>query len=834
MPLALRTNRSTFSRRLLYAASAIILVLPASAWAQSAQPGAASASHSFAIPAQPLEAALREYMQQSGVQVGYESADVAGRTSAAVNGAFGPGEALSRLLSGTGLTYRFTAPTAVRLEPAPTADAGAVQLGPVRVEGEGGSGSGHIAPPQAVLGNLPPAYAGGQVARGGQVGMLGNKDVMDTPFSQTSYTNKTIEDQQARTIQDVLANDPSVVTIGMSRGVDLETIRGFQTRTDGGNRSLNGLPGIAPLEFSSTDFIERVEVLKGPSALVNGMSLAAAGGIGGTVNLVTKRAGDQPLTRLTLGYISKSQFGGHVDVGRRFGVSKEFGVRVNAAYSDGGTPIRSGKAHSGTVAINLDYRGDRLRLSADLAHQSQHISPPGDALDFSAFVGSMTFVPAAPSARTSLMAPAAYFDRKSTLGVLQAEYDISNSVTAYGSIGALEYTNYSIAAGRLPVVSATGSYRYSEYNVSSLYRTLSMQGGIRANVTTGQIGHALNINLSSSKINKRLSFINIGGTIIQSIYDPIFNINLTFTDPGRPLKTNVTKVSSVAFSDTLSAFGDRLQLTAGARYQKVDVTNFNTTTGLISSNYDNSAWSPAFGLVVKPWENVSLYASYIEGLQPGTTVGTGFANTGEVFEPYVSKQYETGIKIDWGAVTTTLGVFQIAQPSTISIPNAGVGLPTLALDGEQRNRGIELNAYGEITPGVRVLGGLTLLDARQRKTARGLLDGERAHGSPAFRAVIGGEWDAPFFEGLVLTGRFTYTSDQTIANSRPDLKIPSWTQLDLGTRYTLKSAWDGKPITIRFNVDNVFNDSYWKGAYGNGFLYRNEPRTFRLSAALDF
>jgi iron complex outermembrane receptor protein len=272
---------------------------------------------------------------------------------------------------------------------------------------------------------------------------------------------------------------------------------------------------------------------------------------------------------------------------------------------------------------------------------------------------------------------------------------------------------------------------------------------------------------------------------------------------------------------------------AGIRYQEVGTKNFNTTTGLQSSKYDANAWTPSFGLVVKPWENVSLYANYIEDLRPGSIVGTTYANAGEVFPPYVSKQYEAGVKVDWGQVTTTLAVFQIAKAAEISIDDPAGGDPTLAQNGEERNRGIELNAYGELMPGVRLMGGLALLDARLTKTEGGTLDGKRNDTAPKVRAVIGAEWDTPFMEGLTLTGRLTHTGDAVVSNSS-GLTIPSWTTVDLGARYTFNSSWNEKPVTVRFNVDNVFDKDYWAGTYASGFVYRGQPRTFRLSTEFKF
>ena len=107
-----------------------------------------------------------------------------------------------------------------------------------------------VTPSTGALGAPPAPYAGGQVATGGRLGLLGNRSVMDTPFNQTSYTAKTIQDQQARTVGDVLFNDPSVRTkTPAGNGVDGLYIRGFYH--DSGDYFLNGLPGMAPFYSTS-------------------------------------------------------------------------------------------------------------------------------------------------------------------------------------------------------------------------------------------------------------------------------------------------------------------------------------------------------------------------------------------------------------------------------------------------------------------------------------------------------------------------------------------------------------------------------------------------------
>jgi iron complex outermembrane receptor protein len=773
------------------------------------------------LPAQPLAQALLQLGKKTSLQIFYPQQLVQGLQAPAISGHLTPEQALRQLLQGTGINYSRQGDSVILSRPASEEIS---QLAPVTVTG-------------FLPGALRPAYAGGQVATGGQVGMLGNKDVMDTPFSQTNYTNKTIKNQQAQTVQDVLSNDPSIVTkLNVAYDDDSSiTIRGFSTALSSGFASLNGLAGMSPLSAPDMDYIERVEVLRGPSALLNGMAASGAGGLGGTYNLVTKQAGDEPLTELTTRYESRSQLGAHVDVGRRFGAENQFGLRFNGAYRKGDGPVDPQSLEVGSAALNLDYRGERVRIAADFMHQANDADPQNiQQLSATGARGGVAFIPKAPDAGTSLNPSWSKQRSRLTGAMLRGEVDLADNVTAYAAIGKQKW-DFSYSGPRQPTLRAVdGTYGWNNLsNTNYASDVLSMQGGLRAAATTGPVNHALSLNLTQSRREVGLAETTSPYTYTTNLYDPIFGPEVFIADPGSPQKSSETRVSSVGVADTLSILDERVQLTAGVRYQEVESDNFNTTTGAKTSSYDGKAWTPALGLIVKPWQNVSLYANYIENLQAGTIVGTSYANAGQVFSPYVSKQHEAGVKVDWGTVTTTLAAFQIAQPNTVSIDDPAGGLPTLSLDGEQRNRGLELNAYGEPMRGFRLMGGVTLLDARLTKTQGGLNDGNRADGAPVIRTVVGAEWDTPFLQGLTLTGRVTYTGDQVATSNTDDLKIPSWTVVHLGARYVFDSPWNNKPITVRFNVDNVFNKNYWSGVTTR-YIQLGAPRIYRLSATFAF
>jgi iron complex outermembrane receptor protein len=255
-------------------------------------------------------------------------------------------------------------------------------------------------------------------------------------------------------------------------------------------------------------------------------------------------------------------------------------------------------------------------------------------------------------------------------------------------------------------------------------------------------------------------------------------------------------------------------------------------TGAATTSYDQSALSPSVALVVKPfWENVSFYANWIQGLQQGTIVQAPFTNAGEIFPPFKSTQYEAGVKVDWGKLTTTASLFQISQPSVLT----NVATNTQFLGGLQTNQGLELNFFGELAEGIRVLGGAMFLNAVLSQTQGGLTNGWIAPFSPSSQFNLAGEWDLPFVPGLTLNSRVVYTGAQFIDTLTPRRSLPEWTRFDLGARYAFENPGaKDRLLVARFNVENVLDSNYWAGGNGADSLFLGAPRTFRLSLTADF
>src|SRR5471032_3336834 len=221
-------------------------------------------------------------------------------------------------------------------------------------------------------GDFAPAYGGGQIARGAKFGVLGNQEMINVPFSMTSYTSKAIEDQQAHSVGELLSHDPGVrPAFGFGNFSEVFVIRGFQLTGD--DISLNGLYGITPRQLVATEVLERVDVFKGANAFLNGASPTGSA-VGGGINLELKRADDKPLTRVTVEGSGSGELGTHVDVGRRFGSDGQFGIRVNSMVRDGETSVDDEHKRSTATSVSLDYRGDKLRLYGDFLYQRERVN----------------------------------------------------------------------------------------------------------------------------------------------------------------------------------------------------------------------------------------------------------------------------------------------------------------------------------------------------------------------------------------------------------------------------------------------------------------------------
>ncbi len=675
-----------------------------------------------------------------------------------------------------------------------------------------------------------------QVSRTGSLGALGDQDAMSTPFAVKSYNEALILNQQATSLGEVLENDPSV---RMSRGFGVAAesfvIRGFTLF--GEDIAIDGLYGITPRQLISPELYDQVQILNGSSAFLFGASPGTSG-LGGTVSVRPKRAQSKPINRLTANFQSSKHFGGSFDFGRRFGDNDQFGVRINGAGRWGDIAVDDEYRSSVVLGTGLDWRSDRLRVSLDLAYQRVKVSymRPNVQLAF-----NVTEIPDVPDVSRNYGQPWHYTTMRSIFGVFKAEYDLTDDIMAYAAIGAADVAERGLYQGlTIDNAVSTGDAFVTAVNVPRNDNNEAGQIGIRGKFSTGPVNHQFNIGASHLRQMNRNAFEYSRqdrdplGSNANNLYEPVVVAvpALDFFaagDPDDPLKAFGTRMTSFFVSDTLGFLDDRLLLTVGARHQKLDIQPYFNTTGEpdLTTAYKKNATTPVVGVVVKPSENLSFYANRIEGLTQGPTAPAGTTNSGEVFPPFRSVQYELGVKVEIGAVNASVAVFQTSRPQGIIVGN------TFTLDGKQRNKGLEISIDGEIAKGLRVITGLSITDAKQLSTQGGLFDGNKAFGVPDYTANANIEWDPSFLPGLTLTGRVVQTGKQYFDQANT-MRLPNWTRLDLGARYVLAAS--NVPVTLRFNIDNVANRSYWAStspAFGT-YLIQGLPRTIKMSATVDF
>ena len=673
-------------------------------------------------------------------------------------------------------------------------------------------------------------YEGGQVARGARVGMFGTLGQLDTPFAVTAYTEELARNQQARSVADVLQNDPAVrVSKGFGNFQELYILRGFPIYSD--DMTYNGLYGILPRQFVAAEFLERVEVFHGATAFLNG---AAPGGsaIGGSINLTPKRAGNDPLTRATVGLEGGGEYYVAADVARRFGAADEYGVRFNAARRDGEGAIADQSRTLNVLGLGLDRRGDRARFSADLGWQDHRIDAPRPT------VTPTGAVPAAPDASRNFAQPWTYTDETQLFGVARGEFDVSDTVTAWAAVGGRRGEERNrLANPTAQPNGVTSAYRFDNSRRDDVW---SGDVGVRARLTTGAIDHRIvaSASMVRSREKNAYAFSNFAG-FASNLYTPVdvappaanFFVGGVLSDPREVGRVDY---GSLAVADMLGFMDGRLLVTLGARYQDIETQAFDYNTGALLTRYQSDAITPALAVLYKATPQISLYANYAEALIPGQTAplnvpgGTQITNPGEVLEPFIGEQIEAGLKYDLGRFGGSVSLFRTTQQSAFIADNR------FGANGEQRNQGIEIAVFGEPRDGLRLLGGWTFLDAELTKTATAALSGKTPIGAPEIQGNLNVEWDVPQLTGLTLEGRAVYTGEQEV-DALNTVQLDSWTRFDAGVRYAFEAG--GRPLTARARVENIADDNHWVavGGYpGANYLSLGAPRTLSLSVSAEF
>lgn len=644
-----------------------------------------------------------------------------------------------------------------------------------------------------------------------QVGTFRGARLIDVPLTVNVVPQELLRAQAATGLFEALRN-----TAGVSRSqlngatYDNVAIRGILVENRTSYRLNGSLPVINLVELP-VENKERVEVLKGVGALYYGFAPPS-----GIVNLVTKRP-TADLSTLSAFVTGRGGFNVHADVSRRFGTA---GIRINAAAELVETGIRRFDGSRQLLSAAADWQPtDRLSFRLDAEHVVKDVTEPAAIQLLPAVAGVIT-VPDVPSPRNNLADEELRYDASATNLLARADYRFSDAlaITVEGGQAVTERDRDFSQLEAYDLTTGEGRLRVFQTR-KQRYRNRNARAEAAAAFSTGPITHALIAGATGNWRfqNGRSNRVTL---LTQNLYDPR-ELALPALDPAT-LTTSPLNIRDLGTYVIDRATIGPVQLLAGLRYSDYR-SRARSATG-VETRFDLDKWTPSVGLLVKPSRDVTIYATYLEGLEEGGTAPANTVNANEVLAPATSKQYEAGIKGEVGrSLVFQLAAFQVTRPSAFTDPADN----RFKLAGRARYRGIEGSLTGEITPQLSLYASGQYLDAETRRAVNPLLEGRRPENTPKYTGSAFVEYRPASVRGLAIGGGAFYVGDRA-ANNFNQAFVDGYTTYSASLRY----AFDDGP-EIQLNADNLAGKRYYSAA-GNGLLGVGLPRQVKLTARYGF
>ena len=709
------------------------------------------------------------------------------------------------------------------------------------------------------------------------LGVLGKANAFTAPITVVNYDEKALNNTEARTLVDAVAKkDASTWQFGgESNTLTGLYFRGYQL--DARQFSVNGLAGMYGTQGTASVQVGSAQLIKGASTAVNGMD--PEGAVSGSVNIETKKAADEGNRKIGLGWFSNNRAQGTFDLGQRFGENKEFGVRANGKLRHGDTPRHGYSEDNKEFALNADYHGEKLRVAFDSIYAKRKTN--GGRARMQDIQNLQAGLFNAPDGKTNLLPAWNWQNTVGQTNMLTFEWDAFERAQITGGIGYNKARYYGTLISPTVCLNATSTCtdtantnasgrttaRAYDYNTGTArladqyFRTLSMNLSARGEFETGPVTH----NWSTAfdrVIRQRATVRGSAAGSSSALIDANGNIGaqLASFKPDYPtawenaanLDANI-KVNSLALSDTLSFAGNKYRLTLGGRFQAVEYTDKKS-----KASGDAKRFSPMLMAAWVPQPDLVVYGNYMEDLEPADIKTDDDGNT-TMSKPRVSRQFEVGVRKNWGDFVTTLNAFQIKRPgywrgqtttdaktrkTTLTYGNnsdfaryKAQGGAAGDEQGMERSRGIEFNAYANLlNKTLRPTFGLMYLQSTVKNypNSRDMLVSGVQVANPRVIAKAGVEWDTPFAKGLTLNGGVQYFG-KSYQDTQKQYAFPSYALVDVGARY--KTKLGKNTLTVSSAVENLFNKNYWqvqRGQYDRSFAVVGMPRTYWLKAELDF
>lgn len=660
-------------------------------------------------------------------------------------------------------------------------------------------------------------------------GALGNRALLDTPFSIDAVTEELIKNRQANNINDVFKGDAS--TTPFSNGYSGEnsafSVRGLQIDELNGYR-INGMSVPAWAADIPVEHFQQIELLKGLSGFMYGFSQP-----GGMLNFVTKKPTEQPTATFRLGYTSRSSITEEADLGGRFGKDHQFGYRLDAVNEQGGTYVDGGYIKRKSVSLGLDWRiNDQLTWHFDSLYQDRHIRgaiygviPCQDFGVCQATGPQFVSIPSPLKGSQRLSSTDTGYGTSMRMATTGVTWNISPDWT-FSADAAMTLQGRSNRDSAIFLLDNEGKYLEHQYLGYTDYLYRSAQAMLNGHFETGSLKHDVVVGAAWQKNMQRY-----GDNIFDEADLGIGNIHNPSDFPQSPIplirhvRDSSSETQGAIFASDTVTFSEQWQALLGLRAIDYTQSGYNYfSDGKRNALYERKPIAPTVALMYKPAAWMTVYASYVKSLEEGTSVpaGQGYANEGEVFAPMTSKQYELGAKFAQDRWNLNAAVFRIERGLAYSVVRDNQRYMTQ--DGQVRFDGFELSGQTRLGDQWTLLGSAMWLDATNERAAP-TLEGKRAFGSARFQASSYIEYAVPTMPGWVLTAGGRYVGNRPLESNNSNI-AGAYHTFDVGTRVTTKVGQ--YPVTFRLNLDNITNEKYWLVGW-ESIMNQGAPRVLRAS-----
>lgn len=842
MGVGTRIRRGRGGRAILAAtASALALVIGGVTMPHAAVAQTAQNQIDVDIPAQDLNSALLLLTQRAGLQIVYDVDKVAGRRSSVVEGRFTAAEALSQMLVGTGLTFRFTGRNRVTLETAPQATDGAVQLGPVRVEGSGGSGA-----PAAASVNLTSDRAATEGTNSYTTFSAHTASRLplaprETPQSVSVITRQQIEDRNFTTLEDAMEVATGVSSQAAGQNNVTYTTRGFSMA----DTMIDGMPNGTYTGFQhNLAFYDRVEIIRGAAGLV-----FSAASPGGAVNLIRKRPKQEAAVSAVLRRGSWESNYAEIDASVPILSNGKVRARAVVTYEDKENFIdlewTKRPAFYGIIEADLGPN-TRIHFGGTLEADDRNMAAGGlprysDGGDLGLPRSSRGFVPAWSEVHTETQS---YFggiehdfSDRWNLKVNAQQWDISirhSLAYASGAVDRATLTGPSF-----------GSALY--FGDPSPYRYRSADASLTGKIQVFGRDHELVLGATWTEndyADRRYYVVYDAPAITSTIFDfDPYSVPFPAAQGPRMPEPGFVNSNIGIFSALRLNVADPLKVILGGRLTSVkSVRHFED--GSTTTAREKDAFTPYAGVIYDFAPDWSVYASYTEIFRVQNTL---FTAQGEPLPPVTGANYEAGIKgeLYGGRLNVSAAAFRVVESNRSQVdpdnPAPCVGSPTAGdcyiAEGKVRGQGFEAEVSGELLPGLEVIAGYTYVDTKYLRDRANTGAPSANEGQP-FRSLTPKHL-------LKVWARYQLPGDLSAWNIGAGLQAQSRIYNQSGAigirqaAYALLSARLGYQFSenwsLAVNVENLLDKTYYQrlGSLASGNRY-GTPRSFMATLRASF